>query len=362
MKDSSESSLAPVVSTEHETPTGLESSLSASPKPPTSAQPARAPTEEARPSRRAALREWLWRAKAIERARQEGGARLSSEQFAHATLAREARQAARAFLWRASPKPHLALPLLRQASYWALRALHPQEDGPGLAELVPRIPRPTFEQASGHQTDPAIALLARGHFEQDAFAPMAQLNEELQLARDLTDGLLDRLDERSPGLADLYYERWSRVILVGSLLVAALCGLGWLINSATLGTDMARGKAWRASSAYGSFPASGLTDMPHAREPLFHTTHEESPWFEVDLRKARPVHAVKLINREDCCQERAVPLVVELSEDQINWTVVTRRASPFSEWTSRFPSRQARYLRVRSQLKTNLHLQGIEIY
>jgi hypothetical protein len=81
----------------------------------------------------------------------------------------------------------------------------------------------------------------------------------------------------------------------------------------------------------------------------------------VDLGDPKRFTRVDVQNRLDCCRERAIPLVVEVSDDEASWTEVARKDEPFAHWTAHFAMRQARYVRLRVARKSYLHLEAIAI-
>ncbi|MFO0650124.1 MAG: discoidin domain-containing protein, partial [Polyangiales bacterium] len=92
-----------------------------------------------------------------------------------------------------------------------------------------------------------------------------------------------------------------------------------------------------------------------------HTESQASPWVAFDLLTRQTVRTVTVQNRGDCCRERAVPLVVEVSDDGAQWTEVARRDEVFDEWVATFPARTTRRLRLRALHTTSLHLTNVEI-
>ena len=94
---------------------------------------------------------------------------------------------------------------------------------------------------------------------------------------------------------------------------------------------------------------------------MFHTAWEENPWIEFNLGKPTPIHHIEAHNRVDCCQERAVPLVAEVSNDRVQWRQVGRRDSAFSVWKLTFPPASARFVRLRVPRPTIFHLKGVVI-
>ncbi len=94
---------------------------------------------------------------------------------------------------------------------------------------------------------------------------------------------------------------------------------------------------------------------------FFHTATENGPWIEFDLSRPQRVGAVEVWNRSDCCMERAAPLVVETSMDDAHWREVARRHYSFSYWRVSFSSVEARYVRLRVDKKSQLHLESVAI-
>jgi hypothetical protein len=131
--------------------------------------------------------------------------------------------------------------------------------------------------------------------------------------------------------------------------------------SATHSADLAEGKPWRASSAFHDFTASGTMSETRGQGIFFHTEEEENPWFEIDLGLPRLVRAVTIVNRSDCCRERAVPLVVSIGTDRSNMKEVGRRTSEFSVWSAPFVPQQARYVRIHVPRKSLLHLELVHV-
>jgi hypothetical protein len=118
---------------------------------------------------------------------------------------------------------------------------------------------------------------------------------------------------------------------------------------------------WRTSSAEAGFEGSGTLAESQDYDLLFHTREEAGPWVVVDMLKARRIDRVVLKNRLDCCLDRGVPLVVEVSLDGTLFETVAQQDTSFAVWTARFARRPARYVRVRSLRTTVLHLRRIEV-
>ena len=93
----------------------------------------------------------------------------------------------------------------------------------------------------------------------------------------------------------------------------------------------------------------------------FHTQWEQSPWVLLDLRSEKLVRHITVYNRLDCCRDRAVPLVIELSRDGQKFTEVARVDDPFDRWDAVFAPQNARFIRAKSPRLGVLHLNEIEV-
>lgn len=151
--------------------------------------------------------------------------------------------------------------------------------------------------------------------------------------------------------------RWSRwgVALLCVAAVAAIiapgvnCGGPW---------DKYR---WTASSTAFGFGASGVLGDHGPLDLVFHTDLEWRPSVTIDLLEARTIHSVKVTNRADCCDERCLPLLVDVAGDDKHFVEVGHRTEPFAVWRADFPPRRARYVKLWVDARTYFHLGGVEI-
>jgi F5/8 type C domain-containing protein len=167
---------------------------------------------------------------------------------------------------------------------------------------------------------------------------------------------------------------WRRALPYAMAALAAACIV--VLSSEGLRArlwrhNVAAGKAWRASEpSYGGAASAGL--MPrrylNAAETdtlppfLFHTSEQDEPWVEIDLGGQRRVSGFWVENRRDCCQDRALPLVFETSVDRVSWVPALRRRGMFVVWAGWIPTVTARYVRLRSERRTSLHLRRVAVY
>ena len=95
---------------------------------------------------------------------------------------------------------------------------------------------------------------------------------------------------------------------------------------------------------------------------FFHTNEDAQPWVEFDLLAPTAFSEVYVRNRTDSVPDRAVPLVIEVSDDETNWRAVARRDDTFRTWTASFPTLTARYVRLRVDRRSYLHLEIVEVH
>jgi hypothetical protein len=94
---------------------------------------------------------------------------------------------------------------------------------------------------------------------------------------------------------------------------------------------------------------------------LFHTAEEKNPWFELDLGAVFDVGSIEVVNRRDCCAERAIPLRLEVSIDRASFREVARHTEPFRTWRASFDPVKARYIRARVTRRSVLHLERLVV-
>jgi hypothetical protein len=132
-----------------------------------------------------------------------------------------------------------------------------------------------------------------------------------------------------------------------------------------LSRDLAQGRPWRASSALAICHPEQLTCGNGRTSIFFHTRDEPEPWVELDLGPAARFSEVVVHNRRDGDRfvlDRAVPLILEVGDDQKAWRTLGRRDESFGTWRVRFEPTSARYVRLRSPRTTMLHLDGVEVH
>ena len=250
--------------------------------------------------------------------------------------------------------PAVLISLYRDLVYWALVAQQNIEtDTPAdLATLWERSPADHLLRAAGNRDNlQAIRRLLLG-------LPMPTAldigDDEVARLHDFAESLCRDADAPFRRVRFIVARRWLHRGAAATLLVTIALGIRVVAVGPDL--DLAKGRPFRTSSSQ-----PGCAEEPKCKLLMFHTQLEKDPWVEIDLGAVKPVHLIETRNRTDCCQERAVPLVAEISVDRKSWKEVGRRTTPFVTWTMTFPRAPARYVRLRAPHTTMLHLKDVVV-
>jgi hypothetical protein len=326
-----------------------------------------------RPGRRRPVLEWFWRGQALKNAQRE----IEAERNTYGVFEQRAREAAE-FARRAidpgsarssGRADAIACELYLQSAYWALLALANTDASTSPSKLpfdlraaMALVDRPLLLHAAGGALgleEVEMAATLGDYFD----APGAEQTRVASILRGFAESLLALLSRKEQRVWLLHAQRLTRlgIILVALAAIAGtgVLGADWLEQR----KDLARDKAWHASSTGASACNSPAQFCDESPGFFFHTALEKNPWIEIDLGAPVSFSAVRIINRRDCCRERASPLIIESSDDQKNWKQLARHEGTFSSFKARFPTVRARYLRVRipPPAVTNLHLAAIRV-
>ena len=203
-------------------------------------------------------------------------------------------------------------------------------------------------------------LLLRYENHEDVLLQERDTEAESRL-RGLAAQLLARVDVDAQSIQRIWFERLLRVGLPLMALLVLAVGLKIAHDQSKLLEETTI--PWRASSRFvepGCISPRQGCEQDHF---FFHTRTEAEPWIEFDLGDKGSVSKVTVMNRTDChgCSARAVPLVIEVSDDRKNWAIVARREADFATWRAQFPRQKARWLRLRVLKRTPFHLKQVRI-
>jgi hypothetical protein len=184
-------------------------------------------------------------------------------------------------------------------------------------------------------------------------ASLDATDEEVDRVRGFADKLYQDLEVPRRRVGRILIQRWLRLAALGAVVLAIVLG----IRSIGLGPNLAMRRPFHTSSTLPECAAGG----EGCSDVMFHTREENNPWVEFDLGKPTTIHRIDVTNRSQCCEDRAVPLIAEVSKDRVHWKEVARRDTEFSTWTAKLPPTPAIYVRLRVPRVTYLHLVDVVI-
>jgi len=251
--------------------------------------------------------------------------------------------------------------LAREAAFWSLAASVPDpaptDAADALARTSPELLAELVPDEAARERVRAALTAPQGDALWARRTPEEQEQAFTELGA-LSSALLDRITLPRRRLQRARLRR----VLLGLGVIALAFGAKQLVTSIQLGSSLTAGRPWRASSALDickpkeHYCADAVTDI------FFCTTDEVNPWVEYDLGEQRTFSRLVVKNRSDCCPDRAVPLILEVSDDQSTWREVARRDDTFSTWRADFPATRARYARLRVARRSILHLDRFDLY
>ncbi|HEX3595996.1 MAG TPA: discoidin domain-containing protein [Polyangiaceae bacterium] len=239
----------------------------------------------------------------------------------------------------------------------------------GAVDSVLRIARAAEVLARQGAPEPALILyrdLVRAGIVGDATSA-EDLSVEETLGRyraELADWLRAELGNEVERVRSIS-RRFRRMIAAAALIALAVV----LLIAWRPAGEIGEGAHFTVSSPYEKTPASGeLPKHGFFFSPpayFFHTTWEAKPWISIDLGRERVVKTVRLLNRLDCCRERARGVTVEISRDGKTFRQVARHPEGddgFVEWTASFSAVSARFVRIVGTRNESLHLADVRIF
>jgi hypothetical protein len=268
--------------------------------------------------------------------------------------------------------PDLACGLYRQSAYYSLRALELLEPtaaaAPGnsdFASLFQAVSPAVLVSAAGdaERLQTLEPRLCASTFVDFASAETAETSALARELRDFTRSLLKEVEVRQRRAEVAVAARSLRVLALAVALGAVGVLLLLLPEWLEARRDLAAGKPWQASSlSYTGNCESPAQECPGEGNYFFHTQQEEEPWVEIDLKSTQKMSSARIVNRTDCCIDRGIPLILEVSNDQKRWREVAKVIDPFREWKPTFAPVAARWVRLRVPKNATLHLKRVRIF
>jgi hypothetical protein len=259
----------------------------------------------------------------------------------------------------------LAADLYRQSVLWSLAARAPSH----LREASPE----ALWAATGARDLLAFPLdlnergrvehaIQTGDFRSLALLPESERQRLAGQLRTLSQSALDLASPGDKTVRQMLFQRFVRLFAF-LLLLSGVVALA-VVAAAYIGQkpNLAAGKPWRVSSTWGECKPELRSCGSLRSRIFFHTLEDVQPWVEFDLLTPTTFSEVYVRNRSDSVPDRAVPLVVEVSDDAQTWRAVARQNETFRSWTASFQPVTARYVRLRVDRRSYLHLEVVEIH
>lgn len=169
--------------------------------------------------------------------------------------------------------------------------------------------------------------------------------------------------------ADLALIRRRSVVLAriaaATLVVFGLATIGVVrvVERVRAPVDLAAGRPFTLSSSWAPCHPEENECGGFPMKLLFHTNEQLHPWFQLDLGTPAPQYSrLAIRNRTDVALMRCLPLVVEVSDDGVSFREVARQTEKFVDWSPTFPPQTARFIRLRTDRQSTLHLESVKVY
>lgn len=181
--------------------------------------------------------------------------------------------------------------------------------------------------------------------------------------RKFATALAEPLERQASLVGRVLFMRWARIGAAALVLLAIAWSISGVIEKRFAKPNIALGRPVTISTQFADAALDHTLLVDGDRTNLgFHTENGPNQWVMIDLGMPRNISKVVVYNRVECCQERAIPLRLEVSDDGTNFRKVVDRTEEFDVWTAKGLDAKGRYVRLRHLGANFLHLAEIEVY
>jgi hypothetical protein len=181
--------------------------------------------------------------------------------------------------------------------------------------------------------------------------------------RKLATALAEPLEKEASLVGRVLFQRWARIGAAVLVLLAIAWSVSGVIEKRFARPNIALGRPVTISSQFGDIALDHTLLVDGDRTNLgFHTDTGPNQWVMIDLGAPKSISKVVVYNRAECCQERAIPLRIEVSDDGSSFRKVADRTEEFDVWTAKGLSEKGRFVRIRHLGANFLHLSEVEVY
>lgn len=249
------------------------------------------------------------------------------------------------------------------ALYWSLLPAADEGSMPEIASLwgEARELRDALKLPEAEATSLEALLAMKRPSLELAERPAAEQGTSIELLRSTATRVVEIRERSARALVHLRTKAAVRTGAVAVLLVVLAVFVGTRVSKLLERPTVAGGTGgWTTSSKLPDCETLPGQCGGAETSIFFHTQFEDGPWIRYDLKEPRKVTGLHVKNRAGH-ESRAVPLVVEVSDDGQTFREVIRRGEPFDVWDPTFPEQKARYVRLRVAAQTYLHLEEVRI-
>ena len=217
-----------------------------------------------------------------------------------------------------------------------------------------------LEKLSGEERAAILALLSPDGENQLALLDAADQRRLLMGLERVALEVGAPLDAEAEPVRRAFVRRWTLRAGAAVLIVAALA---WTGDALFRKSNLALHRPVTISSNEKAARVRTRALVDGDRKNLgFHTKKGRGESVVIDLESVETINTVNVYNRLDCCQQRAVPLRLEVSTDGTTYTLVGRRKETFTVWTTKLPPTPARFVRLTNESNNFFHLSEVEVY
>ena len=173
--------------------------------------------------------------------------------------------------------------------------------------------------------------------------------------------IAEPLEFEANRLGRALFARYSRAAIAAVVVLGVLGLVGNWISARFEKPNIALHKHVDISSQYPGEGTDHQLLVDGDRTNLGFHTECQGGWALIDLGASTKFDKIVVYNRAEF-PERAVPMIVEVSDDRQAFKQIAERRETFDKWSASGLKAQGRYVRLRNTSSNCFHLDEVEIY
>jgi hypothetical protein len=204
--------------------------------------------------------------------------------------------------------------------------------------------------ATGPQGDQALANL-----------PLPQRKTFAIGLHEFVNAISEPLEFEANRLGRALFARYTRVSLAAAAVLIVVGVIGSWISSKFEKPNIALHRRVEVSSQYPGAGEDHTLLVDGDKTNLGFHTDCQGGWVIIDLGAPTKFDKVVVYNRTEF-PERAIPLIIEVSNDHQSFRQLAERKEVFDKWSATGLGAQGRYVKLRNTSPNCFHLAEVEIY